>query len=235
MKLEKSLPTNRDWLRYGLWALVAYTAYANRREYRMQTTWLPHLVTNSLSLLLPDVVLRLLPRRSRSRNVVEDTLVKMVRDNPNYAMYVAPLALGYIASHPRFNIYKGKWGEMRLAGFGLDSIPHSATAFALTGLVNDTLRVMAHQAEFEGQIAKALRWGNDRRALVSLAVLALITFWWEYGEYRVHNYEMSERGDAAQINMQWSAADTAKDARSNFLGWLLAVLWQGRGGNATAR
>jgi hypothetical protein len=50
---------------------------------------------------------------------------------------------------------------------------------------------------------------------------------WEYGEYRVHFYELGQRGDVTKINMQWSVADTAKDVRSNFLGWLLAVLWQG--------
>ncbi len=235
MKLEKSYPTARDFLRYGLWLLVALTAAANRREYRMQTTWLPHLLTNSLSLLLPDVVRGLLPRRAQARNLVEETLVKMVRDNQDYAVYVAPLAVGYITSHPRFNIYKGKWGEMQFAGFGLDSIPHSATAFALTGLVCDTLRVMGQQDRFDSTLARALRWGNQRRAVVSLGVLALVTFWWEYGEYRVHNYEMSQRGDVTQINMQWSAADTVRDVRSNLLGWLVAMIWQGRRGSAVPR
>ncbi|MBI5666530.1 MAG: hypothetical protein HZC41_00860 [Chloroflexi bacterium] len=228
MKIEKSYPTARDFLRYGLWALLAYTADANRREYRMRTTWLPHLITNSLSLLLPDAVRLLFPRGWRPRNLLEETAITMVRDNDDYAVYVAPLALGYITSHPRFNIYKGQWGEVQFAGFGLDSIPHAATAFALTGLVCNTLRVMAHQDEFEGGLAQALRWGNNRRALVSFTILALITFWWEYGEYRVHNFELSQRGDVTQINMMWSAADTARDVRSNFLGWLLAVLWQGR-------
>lgn len=227
MKIEKSFPNARDFLRYGLWALLAYTADANRREYHMQTTWLPHLVTNTLSLLLPDAVRLLFPRGWHSRNVVEETLITMVRDNDDYAIYTAPLALGYITSHPRFNIYKGKWGDMKFAGFGLDSIPHAATGFALTGLVCDTLRVMSRQDEFSGRLSRFLRWGNNRRALVSFAILASVTFVWEYGEYRVHYYELAQRGDVTKINMQWSAADTAKDVRSNFLGWLLAVLWQG--------
>ncbi|HEX2907861.1 MAG TPA: hypothetical protein VHO69_13415 [Phototrophicaceae bacterium] len=230
MDIEKTYPDKSDFLRYVLWALLAYTTAANRREYRMSTTWLPHLVTNSLSLLLPDAVRLIFPQGWRSRNIVEATLTKMVRDNRNYAVYAAPLALGYILSHPRFNIYKGDWANLELAGFALDSIPHSATAFALSALVGDTLRVMAHEEEFHGGLARLLRWGNHRRALVSLTVLALITFFWEYSEYRVHNYELSQRGDAEHINMQWSAEDTAKDVRSNLLGWALAVLWQGRRG-----
>ena len=228
MKIENSFSTSRDGLRYGLWALLVYTADANRREYHMQTTWLPHLVTNTITLLLPDAVRLLFPRGWRPRSVVDETLVTMVRDNADYAVYVAPLALGYITSHPRFNIYKGSWGDLKLAGFGLDSIPHAATGFALTGLTSDTLRVMARQDNFGGFLSRFLRWGNNRRVLVSFAVLAVVTFIWDYGEYRVHNYELSQRGDESRINMQWSVADTAKDVRSNFLGWMLAVLWQGR-------
>jgi hypothetical protein len=44
-----------DLARYGLWCGIVVTAEGNRREYHMATTWLPHLATNTLSLLLPDI------------------------------------------------------------------------------------------------------------------------------------------------------------------------------------
>lgn len=216
------LLTNRDLLRYGLWALVAYTADANRRHYNMRTTWLPHLATNTLSLLLPDA-LRLLFRRKRPQNVIEAVMFRMARDNEDYVFYVAPLAAGYILSHPNFNIYKGDWAELELAGFGLDSIPHSGTAMALSALVQDSLEVVADYDD--GTIfSKVLDKAAEQAPLVSLGVLGLLTFIWEYGEYRIHKQEMAQRGSAELINMQWSAADTRKDVLSNFIGWLLATL-----------
>lgn len=209
-------------LRYGLWGLVAYTADANRRHYNMRTTWLPHLATNTLSLLLPDA-LRLLFRRKRPSNVIEAVMFRMARDNEDYVFYVAPLAAGYILSHPNFNIYKGDWAELELAGFGLDSIPHSGTAMALSALVQDSLEVVADYDD--GTIfSKLLDKAAQHSALVSLGVLGLLTFIWEYGEYRIHQQEMAQRGSAELINMQWSAADTRKDVLSNFIGWLLATL-----------
>ena len=67
--------SQRDGLRYLLWGLMAYTAFANRQHYRMVTTWLPHLLTNTLSLLLPDAVRVLFSPRHKPRNIVEDTLI----------------------------------------------------------------------------------------------------------------------------------------------------------------
>ena len=214
---------NRDLTRYGLWAVLAATADANRRHYHMATTWLPHLLTNTLSLLLPDALRRLFGRR-RPRNAVEAVMFRMARDNEDYVLYVAPLAAGYILSHPRFNIYKGDWAELRLMGFGLDSIPHSATAMALSALVQDSLSVVADVDDEGTLISRALDTAARHSALVSLGVLGVLTFIWEYGEYRIHKAEMAERGSAELINMQWSAADTRKDILSNLLGWLLAAL-----------
>lgn len=223
MNTEGYALNNRDLLRYGLWGLLAYTADANRRYYHMTTTWLPHLLTNTLSLLLPDALRRLFGRRP-ARNAVEAVLFRMARDNDDYVLYVAPLAAGYILSHPRFNIYKGDWAELRLMGFGLDSIPHSATAAALSALVQDSLNVVAEVDDESTVFSRALDTAARHAPLVSLGVLGALTAIWEYGEYRIHKAELAERGSAERINMQWSAADTRKDIVSNLLGWLLAVV-----------
>ena len=215
----------RDALRYGLWALMAQTALANRQYYRMTTTWLPHLLTNSLSLLLPDVARRLFAAKHKPRNIVEDTLITMVGDNADYVIYAAPLALGYIVSHPRFNIYKGDWAKLRVAGVGLDAIPHTATAFALTALIVDTLDTMGERETHEGLLADFVRWGDQHPALLTSGILALITLIWEYGEYRVHEHEIQQRGSAEAINMQWSVQDTIVDICSNFVGCIAALLW----------
>ncbi len=212
-----------DLFRYLLWGAVAWTADANRRHYHMQTTWLPHLLTNTASLLLPDAVRLLLPRK-RARNEVEEVLIKVVRDNDDYVAYVTPLAVGYLLSHPRFNIYKGAWADLKVAGFGLDAIPHSLTALALTALVTDSLEVAADVNDDPTWFGRLLDWCGRHAGLFSLGVLAALTFIWEYGEYRIHNLEMAERGDVAQINMQWSAKDTQQDILANLLGWALAIL-----------
>jgi hypothetical protein len=226
MKQSAEKPKNRNWLRYLLWALVAQTAYANRQHYHMSTTWFPHLVTNSLALLLPDAVRLLFGRRKRARNIVEDTLLTMVRDNPHYAMTVAPLALGYIVSHPRFNIYKGKMGELRFAGLGLDAIPHAATAFAFSVLVADTFETMGQHKEYQDVLAKLVQQGRHHPDLISLVALSLLTVGWEYAEYRVHEQELEQRGDITAINMQWSVDDTVRDVIANAMGWALSALWR---------
>ena len=226
-----------DIARYGVWLGVALTADANRREYNMQTTWLPHLLTNSLSLLLPDATRLVLPRESLATKgtalstlePIRQTLVRMVNDNPRYVVYVMPLAIGYMLSHPRFNIYKGELADIRLFGLGLDAIPHGATAFALTELVGDTVQTGASLVTPDNPLSPFLRWANANPAFVSFAVLALATFIWEDGEYNVHVYEMGQRGnDPTKINMQWSVRDTANDVFANLIGWLLASLLRRR-------
>ncbi|MBN8636460.1 MAG: hypothetical protein J0M07_14120 [Anaerolineae bacterium] len=226
--MSRTSPVRRhqNLLRYGLWLLVAQTAFANRQHYRLVTTWLPHLLTNSLSLLLPDALRLIFSSRHRSRNLIEATLLTMVRDNPRYAVYVAPLALGYIVSHPRFNIYKGKMGDLRVAGVGLDAIPHTATAFAFSALAADTVDTMGSHANYAGLLAALLRRSQQSPELISLTLLALITLNWEYGEYQMQQYELARVSDPTAINMQWTPADTARDVISNFLGWLLAMLWR---------
>ena len=54
----------------------------------------------------------------------------------------------------------------------------------------------------------------------SLGALGALTVIWEYGEYRIHQHEMSLLGDTTRINMQWSvdASDNPRDeiAAANF-------------------
>jgi len=222
-------------LRYGLWCGVLATAEGNRRAYHMTTTWLPHLTANTISLLLPDVyrmVARAKRARSRStsmsselRQVVDGTLTTMLCENPAYVLYVAPLALGYLLSSPWLNIYKGTLAEKRLGGFGLDAVPHVLTAFALTTLTTDTVRVFGDLASSTVELA-VLGGVIDRyQTLISLLVLAAATIVWELGEYRIYQYELGRRGSQEQINMQWSVRDTAYDCAANAIGWLLATVW----------
>jgi hypothetical protein len=213
---------------------VAVVAEGNRRAYAMTTTWLPHLAANSVSLLLPDIyrLVDALSQRNEpaaparpadQRQLLRETLEVMVRDNPRYVVYVTPLAAGYLLSSPWLNIYKGKLAEKRLAGFGLDAIPHLATAFALARLVGDTAATAAALAGASGARATWLEWCAHHQGLCSAAALALATLVWEYGEYRIHIDELARRGDAERINMQWSVADTVFDCISNAAGWLLAL------------
>lgn len=211
------------------------TAVANRRHYGMTTTWLPHLVTNTIALLLPDLARKLLKSRaevkahegrSESSSLLHlglETLRTIVRDNPAYVAYVLPLAAGYILSNPKYTIYKGKAAELRLGGFGLDAIPHSATAFALTALVGDALRVAA---ALGGEERPWLQGARRNEAAVTALVLAAATLFWELSEYRIHKHELAIGGSAEAINMQWSLEDTMYDCFSNAIGWATATLWR---------
>ena len=214
-----------DFLRYGVWGVLASTADANRREYHMTTTWLPHLVVNTIALLLPDALRLLIPAKRKPANLVESVMDEMVRDNPKYVTYVFPLAAGYILSHPKFNIFKGDMGDIRVAGLGLDAIPHGATGFALTALVQDTLETAAQlELANKSPLARLIHTLNTRPAWVSFGILSMVTFIWEYGEYRVHFRELEiQHGDTSKINMMWSADDTTRDVVANFLGWAIAV------------
>lgn len=233
-----------DILRYGAWTGVVATAEANRRHYGMATTWLPHLVTNTVALLLPDVA-RLLfaPRAGRRRGgrgagagavlrLGADTLRALVRDNPAYVSYVLPLAAGYILSHPSFTIYKGRPAELRLAGFGLDAIPHGATAFALTAMVGDALQVAADLAGDE--LRPLLEAARRNEVAVTALALAAATLFWEVSEHRIHQHELGLKGSVEAINMQWSPEDTLYDCAANAIGWAAATLWRRSRGGAPA-
>jgi hypothetical protein len=229
-----------DLARYGLWCGIVMTAEGNRREYHMATTWLPHLATNTLSLLLPDIY-RILSRRkpgasahppgqpqspSREiRKLIGATLAAMVCDRPNYVLYVAPLAFGYLLSGPWLNIYKGALARKRLFGFGLDALPHTTTAFALTALVRDTARTirdLSVPTRFLGGYGSQI---ERHQIAISAIALILATLVWELGEHRIYQYELAQRGSLERINMQWSVADTVYDCAANTIGWLLATAW----------
>jgi hypothetical protein len=224
-----------DIVRYSLWSGVVVVAAGNRRAYTMATTWLPHLAANTITLLLPDIcrlsaalytrggrAVATMQRRSGGA-LLGATMNAMVRDNPRYVLYVAPLAAGYLLSSPWFNIYKGRLAELQLAGFGLDAIPHTTTAFALTRLVCDTADTGADLARAAGARAAWLDWCAQNHGVCSALVVTLATLVWEYGEYNIHVHELVQRGTAEQINMQWSVGDTVTDCLSNVAGWLLAL------------
>jgi hypothetical protein len=223
-------------LRYGLWCGVLVTAEGNRRAYHMTTTWLPHLTANTISLLLPDIY-RLVARAkpwpvyggsmlSELRQIVDGTLAAMLCDNPAYVLYVAPLALGYLLSSPWLNIYKGDLAERRVAGFGLDALPHATTAFALAALTADTARVVGEQSSSTAGLAQLGGLIDQHRTLISAIVLVAATIVWELGEHRIYQYELARRGSREQINMQWSVRDTVYDCAANVIGWLLATGWR---------
>lgn len=220
-----------DLIRYGLWSGIVATAAGNQREYGMKTTWLPHLITNSISLFLPEIY-RLAAKdntndQSTTWRVIDQTMKKIVCDNPNYVVYVAPFAAGYLLSSPWFNIYKGDLGKLELAGFGLDALPHSATALGLTALVCDVIEAATNSIPSTSSLAPTFRWSNEHVALVSAAVLALATLAWEFGEYRIYRHELALLGDPEKINMQWTMSNTLYDCAANAMGWGLAIALRG--------
>jgi hypothetical protein len=189
-------------------------------------------VGNSVALLLPEiyeVIDRLLGEQFKSDQMsswaaLQLGLEQLVRDNPDYIDYVAPAALAYIVSHPRFNIYRGEWGQLNLMGFGLDSIPHSLTAYALANLVHDTIEKVAAHSQPGMTIWPWITWLNQHKTLASGTVLTLLTVGYELSEYLIHKAELKARdNDLNQINMMWSVKDTIFDVISNGLGWALSA------------
>jgi hypothetical protein len=204
----------------------------------MATTWLPHLLGNSLALLLPELY-RLAERvfpsgqgpvagQRSSSAALRETAAALVRDNPDYLDYVAPATLAYLVSHPDFNIYRGEWGKLELFGFGLDSIPHGATAYALSNLVYDTVERLEMQAQPGMAIWPPVRWMAGRKHLVAGVTIAGLTLIYETAEYLVYKSELRKKNnDASQINMVWGVKDTIFDVLSNGIGWAAAA-WRHR-------
>ncbi len=219
-----------DLARWLLWLGVLTTAQANRAHYHMRSTWLPHLVGNTFVLFLPDAV-RLIARLTEGRLVppeplrpVLDAVKVVVCDRAAYAIEVAPFSLGYILSHPQRTIYKGPLAERRLCGFGLDAIPHAATAFGLVALAGQGLDELARQTPPRAPAAPVVRWASAHVPLVTALVLGLLTLFWEVSEWRIHEEELAEQGGREdRINMMWSPEDTAADVAANIAGWALAT------------
>jgi hypothetical protein len=217
-----------DLVRYALWLAVLATAHANRRRYHMPTTWLPHLALNSGALLLPELCS--LIRRAgygapfpETRRMIEGTLGALVEPRDAYVVHIAPFTAGYLLSHPDFDIYKGDLGRVRLAGFGLDAIPHSATATGLCLLIADAVQDAARLAP-GGPLRVLLARAAARPMAAAGATLAILTAVWETGEMLAYRYELRVKGDPSLINMQWSPLDTARDCAANAAGWLVAWL-----------
>lgn len=191
-----------------------------------------------MALLLPEIYQLLdrsfgLERRLNGRDhpdaaLLRLTVERLVRDNPDYVAYVAPAALAYIASQPRFNIYRGRLGRLNLLGFGLDSIPHAATAYALSNFAYDTLAELERNAEISPTLAPYVKRLASRKNLVAAGFIAALTLAYEVGEYYVHKSELKARdNDRSRINMMWGVEDTVFDGLSNMIGWALAT-WRRR-------
>ena len=158
-------------------------------------------------------------------STVYRTLDDAVVNSPKYALYVAPVPLAYMVSHPHFNIYKGDWAKLRFLGFGLDAIPHSTTAFGLTNLVIDTLAVFRHHTPHNAAWHPLAVHADRHSRLIAGAFLVGASALYESGEYEIHIEELREtHGDESKINMEWSVQDTLFDLISNALGWLAGVI-----------
>lgn len=213
-----------DLARYTMWAAVATTAARNRREYGVPTAWLTHLVANSITLLLPDVIGALPDPDSPLFAPFIRTLRRRTLDDPRYALYVAPLALGFIASHPDYSIYHGSLGQLSLLGFGLDSIPHATAAYGLARLIGETLPTLDRELPLSHPLDAPVRLAAANADALSAAAVALVTLIWEIGEWLAHRHELDATDrDASEINMQWSLPDTIMDTAANAIGVLAAI------------
>jgi hypothetical protein len=215
-------------LRYSLWAAVAGTAYRNRKEYHVPTAWLTHLVGNTITLLLPEWLALLQHIRPVAAPVAEPvfrTLDQRVRQDPRYAAYVAPLALGFIASHPRISIYHGRWAEETIMGFGLDSVPHASAAYALARLTSETVLTLERELPPRHPLAALTRGAAARVDLLAVVLVGAVTLLWEVSEYQAHHAELDATGrDPSEINMQWSWPDAITDSISNLAGLVAAIV-----------
>ncbi len=218
-----------DVARYVVWGAVVATAIRNRKEYGVPTAWLTHLAANSLTMFLPDV-LRVTHKRIErhathplARAAIR-TLDNRVRQDPNYAGYVAPLALGFVASHPDISIYHGRWAERTLLGFGVDSIPHASAAYGLARLTSETVLTFAEELPSNTVLARPAKWGAEHVDLVAATTVGVVTLLWELSEYVAHVAELNATGrEASEINMQWSLPDAITDSVSNVGGLLAAI------------
>lgn len=214
-------------LRYGLWAAVVVTARRNRAVYGVPTAWLTHLVANTVTLFLPE----LLRLRSQWPHTAPAALQPLLRtldrrvcDDPRYAAYVAPLALGFIASHADHSIYHGRWAARTVLGFGPDSVPHAGAAYALARLASETILTLHTELPRAHPLAEPSAWAARNVDALAASAVACVTLVWEIGEFTAHYDEIARTGRAAsEVNMQWSLPDAITDSLSNLAGLLLAI------------
>ncbi|MDQ4079046.1 MAG: hypothetical protein M3220_22735 [Chloroflexota bacterium] len=222
-------------MRAVTWLLLAESVRANRQAYPdLPTAWLPHGLGNTLALWLPELLGTLDDtwkldgwyQDHPTLSAVYCALRNLCVDNRSWGVYVAPAALGYALSHPRFNIYKGEMGSWRFLGFGLDAIPHGITAYALTRLLQDGIQELARALPEESPLAPLIQILAKRSMLSTGAVLTLLSTIWEVGEYLMQQDELRRAGgDRSAVNMEWDLEDTIFDLLANTLGWIIAN-WQ---------
>lgn len=214
-------------VRYGLWATVLGTALRNRKEYGVPTAWLTHLAANTVTLFLPEtlrLIHRLPMRVTTALHPFVRTLERRVCDDPAYAGYVAPLAVGFIASHPDYSIYHGYWAEQNILGFGLDSIPHSTAAYTLARLASKTILTLDEELPVQHSLAKPTAWAAAHVDLLATMAVVTVTLIWEIGEYLAHHAEVEATGrHPSEVNMQWSWPDAITDSVSNLIGLAAAI------------
>jgi len=214
-------------LRYGLWTAVLGTALRNRKEYGVPTAWLTHLVGNSVTLFLPDALRALAPFKDSLPPALQPllrTLERRVAHDPLYALYAAPLALGFIGSHADYSIYHGKWAERTILGFGADSIPHSTAAYGLARLASETVLTLHDELPRHHPLAQSAALAAQHVDALAAIVVAVITLLWEVAEYRAHNAEVEATGrDPSDVNMQWSLPDSITDSIANAAGVAAAI------------
>jgi hypothetical protein len=213
-----------DLFRYGLWAAVAVTARRNRREYGVPTAWLTHLLGNTATLWLPDLM------RWLDADRAPDEIRPLVRAiqrraaDPSYAGYVAPLALGFVLSHPDYSIYHGRWAERTLLGFGPDSVPHAAAAYALARLTSETITTLDQELPATHTLAPITAAAARNVDAIAAGAVLIVTLIWEVGEYVAHHAEVERTGrDPGEVNMQWSLPDAITDSFANLAGLLAAI------------
>lgn len=224
-----------DLVRYGLWVAVARTAVRNRQEYGVPTAWLTHLAGNTVTLALPDVVrfvrwLRIPPPSAPLPRALLHTIDQRVRQDPHYTAYVAPLALGFIASHADYSIYHGYWAEYSVLGFGLDTVPHASAAYALARLLSLSTDTLHQELPPDHALAAPAGWAAGHVDILALLAVALVTLIWEISEYQAHHAEVAATGRPPQeVNMQWSLPDAITDSIANLGGLLAAIAVRRRG------
>ncbi len=213
-------------LRLALWIGVLWSVEGTRKNSRLPTTWMVHLVGNTLLLGLPEIYRGLAKAfriNARAQHDPEGIVAfgnqvmnEMVVENPRYAGYVTPVAGAIIVAHPKIDIYKNDWAERALFGLGLDSIPHSLTAFALTHMVFDFLSLPV--------VARRMPQATRHVRGISGVVLAIASVLYETGELLIHLQETKiVKDDPSKMAMKWSVPDTIQDLFANFLGWFAAV------------
>lgn len=217
-----------------LWLSVAESARANRAAFpKLPTAWLPHLLSNSFALALPEILAAIdrighldeLAAESATARGIRATIRRLCVDNSNWRWYIAAAAIAYAVSHPKFNIYKGAMAEFQVAGFGLDAIPHGMTAFGLARLMQDGLTTLDEEMPDDSPLADLVTRLAEHPRLVSGLIIAVLTAVWESGEYNVQQVELAlMEGDYDAINMQWTAENTLFDVAANMLGWMGAAL-----------